>query len=75
LRAPPIGELRFLSPQPVAPWRGLRDARSYGPTAPQPHRGSTLIPERTIDGDDYLNLNVFTPDLSPARRPVLVWIR
>src|ERR1700743_1514867 len=72
--APPTGPLRFQAPAPVAPWSGVRDARAYGPTAPQPYPPSTLIPEPTIDGDDYLNLNVFTPDLNPARRPVLVWI-
>ncbi len=72
--AAPIGPLRFQAPAPVAPWSGVRDARAYGPTAPQPYRSSTLIPEPTIDGDDYLNLNVFTPDLKPAHRPVLVWI-
>jgi para-nitrobenzyl esterase len=66
--------LRFQAPAPVAPWSGVRDALVYGPTAPQPYRPSTLIPEPTIGGDDYLNLNVFTPDLSPGRRPVLVWI-
>ena len=72
--AAPIGLLRFQAPAPVAPWRGVRDALAFGATAPQPYRPSTLIPEPTIDGDDYLNLNVFTPDLKPARRPVLVWI-
>jgi para-nitrobenzyl esterase len=72
--AAPVGALRFLSPQPAASWSGVRDALSYGATPPQPYRPSTLIPEPTIDGDDYLNLNVFTPDLSPAHRSVLVWI-
>lgn len=72
--AAPVGPLRLRAPAPVAPWPDVRDARAYGPTAPQPYRPSTLIPEPTIDGDDYLNLNVFTPDLKPARRPVLVWI-
>ncbi len=72
--AAPVGPLRLQSPAPAPPWSGVREALAYGPTAPQPYRPSTLIPEPTIDGDDYLNLNVFTPDLQPARRPVLVWI-
>src|SRR5579872_6653247 len=72
--AAPIGPLRFQAPAPVAPWSGVREALVYGPTAPQPYRPSTLIPEPTIEGDDYLNLNVFTPDPASQRRPVLVWI-
>ena len=72
--AAPVGALRFLSPQPAASWSGVRDALNYGATPPQPYRPSTLIPEPTIDGDDYLNLNVFTPDLSSRRLPVLVYI-
>src|SRR5579872_3418997 len=72
--AAPIGPLRFQAPAPVAPWSGVREALVYGPTAPQPYRPSTLIPEPTIEGDDYLNLNVFAPDPASQRRPVLVWI-
>ena len=64
------------SGRPAAPgrWDGIRDALSYGATSPQPDRGVTLIPEPIIAGDNELNLNVFTPDLGPARLPVLVWI-
>ena len=72
--ASPAGERRFLAPEPPPSWSGVRDALRYGPTAPQPYRASTLIPEPTIAGEDYLNLNIFTNGLSRARRPVLVWI-
>lgn len=51
-----------------------RDALRYGATSPQPDRGTTIIPEPVIAGDNELNLNVFTPDLGGARLPVLVWI-
>ena len=32
---PPIGRLRFRAPEPLEPWTGLRNARDYGPSAPQ----------------------------------------
>lgn len=72
--APPFGENRFAAPAPVAPWEGIRDALRYGATAPQPHRQHTLVPEPVIEGEDCLNLNVFTPDPGGAGLPVLVWI-
>lgn len=34
--APPIGELRWALPQPVAPWRGLREATRFGAPCPIP---------------------------------------
>ena len=72
--APPVGALRFRAPQPVPGWAGIRDALEYGPTAPQPARDSTLVPEPTSDGDAYLNLNIDTPGQMGDRLPVLVWI-
>ena len=72
--ADPIGPLRLLAPAPHAGWDGVRDAGQYGATAPQPHQDFTLIPEPIIAGDEYLNVNVFTPDLGAAGLPVLVYI-
>ncbi len=71
--APPVGSNRLTAPAPVAPWDGVRDATSYGNTAFQPDEEFTLIPEPKNPGDDFLNLNVFTPDVSGSS-PVLVWI-
>ncbi|HEY1002868.1 MAG TPA: carboxylesterase family protein, partial [Streptosporangiaceae bacterium] len=70
----PVTAGRFGAPAAPGRWDGIRDALSYGATSPQPDRGVTLIPEPIIAGDNELNLNVFTPDLGPARLPVLVWI-
>jgi len=70
----PVTAGRFAAPAAPGRWDGIRDALSYGATSPQPDRGVTLIPEPIIAGDNELNLNVFTPDLGPARLPVLVWI-
>ena len=60
--APPVGEGRFAPPQPPESWEGIRETLGYGATALQPHQEFTLIPEPMVDGDNCLNLNVFTPD-------------
>jgi para-nitrobenzyl esterase len=75
--APPTGSRRLAEPEPPERWDGVRDALDYGPTAP---KGSylppfdKLLPEPAIPGDDYLNLNVWTPDPSAGGLPVIVWI-
>jgi para-nitrobenzyl esterase len=74
--AAPVGPRRFMPPVPPRPWTEARNARAYGPTAPQDRaKGpvARLLPEVRIPGDDYLNLNVWTPDLDGAR-PVMVFI-
>ncbi|MFD8795597.1 carboxylesterase/lipase family protein [Streptomyces vinaceus] len=76
--APPVGPLRFAAPVPPAAWEGVRDAGAFGPTAPKvpyPPKFAALLPDPEIPGDDCLNLNVWTPDPSPAARlPVMVWL-
>ncbi|MFF7751695.1 carboxylesterase/lipase family protein [Streptomyces sp. NPDC007971] len=74
--AAPTGPLRFAPPQPPPAWDGIRDAGTHGPTAPQapyPPPMDRLLPETLVPGEDFLNLNVWTPD--PAGRlPVVVWL-
>ena len=72
--APPVGEGRFGPPQPPERWEGTREAIAYGATALQPDQEFTLIPEPMVEGDNCLNLNVFTPDPGNSGLPVLVWI-
>jgi para-nitrobenzyl esterase len=75
--APPFGVNRLGPPVPPAPWDGIRDALSLGPTAPQPpYRPpfDQLLPNPRIPGDDCLNVNVWTPEPGPAGLPVMVWI-
>jgi para-nitrobenzyl esterase len=75
--APPFGANRMRPPQPAAPWAGERDATEYGPTVPKgdyPPQYAVLFREVVIDGEECLNLNVWTPDPGAAGLPVLVWI-
>ena len=74
---PPVGEARFAAPRPVRAWDGVRKALSFGPPPPQ-DPGLAKVQHRAADlpkGDDWLTVNVWTPDPGPAaRRPVMVWI-
>ncbi len=75
--APPFGPNRFQPPRPVESWDGVREALSYGPTAPKATYDppfDVLIPEVDIPGEDCLNLNIWSPDLGQASLPVMVWI-
>ncbi len=72
--APPAGEDRFSPPQPPETWEGTRDSVAYGAAALQPKQEFTLIPEPLVEGDNCLNLNVFTPSPGTSGLPVLVWI-
>jgi para-nitrobenzyl esterase len=73
---PPLGALRLRAPLPPASWTGVREAKVFGPAAPQtPGRLAALLgsPAETI-AEDCLVLNVWTPAADAARRPVLVWL-
>ncbi|MFC4943181.1 carboxylesterase/lipase family protein [Pseudonocardia sp. GCM10023141] len=69
---PPVGELRFAAPRPVASWEGARDAMQFGP--PPPQAGFFGMDALVRASDDWLTLNVWTPDFG-ARLPVMVWIQ
>ncbi|HEY5857110.1 MAG TPA: carboxylesterase family protein [Aldersonia sp.] len=63
-------------PGPVEPWAGVRDALEYGATVPKnpyPWPSSELLEDAVHTGDNCLNLNVWTPDVTGSA-PVFVWI-
>jgi para-nitrobenzyl esterase len=74
------GANRFLPPQPVAQWAGVQDALTFGASAPQFAVQENTDPFYSWYGalqpisEDCLFLNVFTPGLGDARRPILFWI-
>src|SRR3954470_3693293 len=72
--APPVGELRWRSPQPSIPWAGVRDATAFGPIAPQDISPDRLAKRGQTMSEDCLSLNVWTPSADDARRPVVVFI-
>jgi para-nitrobenzyl esterase len=67
----PLGALRFMAPQEPAAWSGTRDARAFGSPAAQDLR---LMVDLHDCSEDALFLNVWTPQVDRARRPVLVFI-
>jgi para-nitrobenzyl esterase len=73
--AAPVGDLRWLPPQPAIAWSGIMPAKSFGRIAPQDTRVLPILPSAPEpQSEGCLFLNVFSPGLDSARRPVMVWI-
>lgn len=76
--APPVGAGRWRAAEPHQGWVGVRDAAEYGLSAPQPWLPGGMPPVGSHGAppfsEDCLTLNLWTPGIDDARRPVMVWI-
>ena len=78
--APPVGDLRWRAPKPVAPWKGVRKADQFGASCPQnivnEHKPWTYeFMTHTEVSEDCLFLNVWTgAKAAGEKRPVYVFI-
>ena len=72
--APPVGELRWRAPAPVASWSGVRKADDFARACMQ--TGVSMPGEKPPKvSEDCLYLNIWTPTKRAAQRvPVIVWI-
>lgn len=62
---PPVDELRWQPPKAVRTHKGIQTAQRFA---------SRCVQSRGNSSEDCLYLNVWTPALDSAKRPVLVWI-
>ncbi len=79
--APTSGRNRFMPPQPVQKWAGVKDALKLSDSAPQvqadrrsPYADLIMFDLQPAGpGEDNLAINIWSPDLSQqAKKPVLV---
>jgi len=76
------GPNRFKPPADPTRWSGVRDALEYGASAPQRDPGAARAADSGLsvasaglppESEDCLVLNVWTPALDGAKRPVMLW--
>ena len=70
---------RFHAPEPAEKHEDILDATSYGYVCPllsqEKPKGEIYVPHRYwLQSEDCLNLNIWTPALDGARRPVMFWM-
>ena len=74
------GSNRFMAPQPVANWSGVRDALSLGKRCPQERSALSEVPvfswyaQSEQFSEDCCVLNVYSPALDTHGRPVMFYV-
>lgn len=74
--APPIGDFRWRAPQPVVPWKGVKEASVFGPNCAQAGWGAGQGKIAEGSSEDCLYLNIWAPIEAKkgSKLPVMVWI-
>ncbi len=73
--APPVGPKRWMAPEPVPAWTGVRTATAFGARCVQTTPFADMIFRSVDESEDCLTLSVWTPAGAPTDRlPVMVWI-
>jgi para-nitrobenzyl esterase len=73
--APPVGDLRWRPPQPVAKWSGVRKATEFGYHCMQGKVYGDMVFHDPGASEDCLTLNLWVPDKHvDPKIPVMVWI-
>ncbi len=71
--APPVGDLRWRSPQAVLPWQDVKETRAFAPACRQ-----TVTWISNPQSEDCLYLNIWAPPNAKKEQaeklPVIVWI-
>src|SRR4029079_19482764 len=70
--AAPVEVLRWKPPQPVVPWKGVREATAQPASCVQNNQDWNYS-DYVIRREDCLTLDVRTPSMT-GKLPVLVWI-
>jgi para-nitrobenzyl esterase len=73
---PPMGNLRWKSPQPAVKWKHTLDATHYGARCMQGRVFADMIFQDSGESEDCLYLNVFAPANTDgsSKLPVMFWI-
>src|SRR5690349_10186489 len=72
---PPVGDLRWRPPVPLARWKGVRDATQFGAACyqPPPRLSNIYVGKPVPMSEDCLTLNIWAPT-GVTKAPVFFWI-
>jgi len=70
----PVGSLRFRPPVEPKPWKEVRPALDFAPACPQLVSIDPTENSNSVQSEDCLAVNVWTPAADTKKRPVMVFI-
>jgi para-nitrobenzyl esterase len=72
--APPVGSLRWRPPRFAAAWSGIRQAIDYGHDCMQRPFAADEAPSVARFSEDCLVGNIWVPEQTAGKLPILIWI-